>query len=132
LRIPLQHRHRTRIPLAGERPQHRRGHARRRARRQAIDERIDRLRVRRRAELARRLRRTLVVRPDELVRQQCKLLSLERSTACYEAAPTPAEDLMLMRLIDELYAARESTAAARWPSVCESVDTKSIANVCNG
>jgi putative transposase len=40
------------------------------------------------------------------IRRQCRLLSLNRSTAYYEAAPTPVEDLALMRLIDELYTAR--------------------------
>ena len=40
------------------------------------------------------------------IRRQCRLLSLNRSTAYYEPVPTPAEDLALMRLIDELYTAR--------------------------
>jgi putative transposase len=40
------------------------------------------------------------------IRRQCRLLSLNRSTAYYEPAPTPTEDLALMRLIDELYTAR--------------------------
>jgi len=40
------------------------------------------------------------------IRRQCSLLSLNRSTAYYEPVPTPAEDLALMRLIDELYTAR--------------------------
>jgi putative transposase len=40
------------------------------------------------------------------IRRQCKLLSLNRSTAYYEPRPTPADDLELMRLIDELYTAR--------------------------
>lgn len=40
------------------------------------------------------------------IRQQCALLSLNRSTAYYAPVPTPAEDLALMRLIDELYTAR--------------------------
>jgi len=40
------------------------------------------------------------------IRRQCALLSLNRSTAYYEPAPTPEEDLTLMRLIDELYTAR--------------------------
>lgn len=40
------------------------------------------------------------------IRRQCKLLSLNRSTAYYKPVPTPDEDLALMRLIDELYTAR--------------------------
>jgi putative transposase len=36
------------------------------------------------------------------IRRQCKLLALNRSTAYYQPVPTPAEDLALMRLIDEL------------------------------
>ncbi len=40
------------------------------------------------------------------IRRQCALLSLNRSTAYYEPAPTPEADLALMRLIDELYTAR--------------------------
>jgi putative transposase len=40
------------------------------------------------------------------IRRQCRLLSLNRSTAYYEPRPTPADDLELMRLIDELYTAR--------------------------
>jgi putative transposase len=40
------------------------------------------------------------------MRRQCKLLSLNRSTAYYEAASTPQEDLALTRLIDEIYTAR--------------------------
>jgi putative transposase len=52
-------------------------------------------------------RRALVSGEAELsIRRQCKLLSLNRSTAYYEAAPAPVEDLGLMRLIDELYTAR--------------------------
>jgi putative transposase len=37
------------------------------------------------------------------IRRQCALLSLNRATAYYRAAPTPAEDLALMRLVDEEY-----------------------------
>ena len=37
------------------------------------------------------------------VRQQCALLSIARSTAYYEPAPTAEEDLVLMRLLDEEY-----------------------------
>jgi putative transposase len=40
------------------------------------------------------------------IRRQCALLSLNRSTAYYEAVPTPDEDLALMRVVDELYTAR--------------------------
>lgn len=52
-------------------------------------------------------RRALVSGEAELsVRRQCGLLSLNRSTAYYEAAPRPEVDLTLMRLIDKTYTAR--------------------------
>ena len=38
------------------------------------------------------------------VRRQCELLGLNRSTLYYEAVPETAENLSLMRLIDEEYA----------------------------
>jgi putative transposase len=37
------------------------------------------------------------------VRRQCSLLSLARSSAYFEPAPVPEEDLALMRLLDEEY-----------------------------
>jgi len=37
------------------------------------------------------------------VRRQCELLGLNRSTLYYEAVPETAENLSLMRLIDEEY-----------------------------
>ena len=40
---------------------------------------------------------------DLPVTRQCKILSLARSTAYYEPVPTSAEDLALMRRIDELH-----------------------------
>ncbi len=40
------------------------------------------------------------------VRRQCELLGLNRSTLYYRPAPEPAEDLRLMRRIDEQYTAR--------------------------
>ena len=40
------------------------------------------------------------------VRRQCQLLSLHRSGLAYKPAPTPPEDLDLMRAIDELYLRR--------------------------
>jgi putative transposase len=39
------------------------------------------------------------------VRRQCELLGLNRSSLYFEPAPTPAEDLRLMRLIDGQYTA---------------------------
>jgi hypothetical protein len=47
------------------------------------------------------------------IRRQCKLLALNRSTAYYEAAPTPAEDSALMRIIDEVYTARPILSFAK-------------------
>ena len=40
------------------------------------------------------------------VRRQCELVGLSRSTLYYEPAPETAENLRLMRLIDEQYTAR--------------------------
>ncbi len=41
--------------------------------------------------------------PELSVRRQCELLGLNRSTLYYEAVPETAENLSLMRLIDEEY-----------------------------
>ena len=41
--------------------------------------------------------------PDISVRRQCELLGVSRSSYYYQAAETSAEDLRLMRLIDEQY-----------------------------
>jgi putative transposase len=43
--------------------------------------------------------------PELSVRRQCALLGLSRSSLYYEAAPESAEDLRLMRLLDEEYTA---------------------------
>src|SRR5215470_16001749 len=40
------------------------------------------------------------------VRRQCELLGLSRSSLYYQAAPETADNLRLMRLIDEQYTAR--------------------------
>jgi putative transposase len=40
------------------------------------------------------------------VRRQCELLGLARSNVYYRPAETPADDLRVMRLIDEVYTAR--------------------------
>lgn len=37
------------------------------------------------------------------VTRQCTLLSLSRSSVYYQPAPVPAEDLQMMRLIDEIH-----------------------------
>ena len=39
------------------------------------------------------------------MRRQCELLGLNRSSLYYEAAPESAENLRLMRLLDEEYTA---------------------------
>jgi len=44
--------------------------------------------------------------PALSVRRQCELLGLSRSSLYYEPAGETAEDLRLMRLIDEQYTAR--------------------------
>jgi len=43
--------------------------------------------------------------PDISIRRQCELLSLPRSSLYYEPAPDSAENLELMKLIDEQYTA---------------------------
>ena len=45
------------------------------------------------------------------MRRQCELLRVARSTLYYEPAEGSAENLELMRLIDEQYPAHPSTAA---------------------
>ena len=54
-------------------------------------------------------RRTLVDRadPDLSVAAQCRLLKVARSTLYYQPAPVDADDLALMRRMDELY--------TKWP-----------------
>jgi putative transposase len=49
--------------------------------------------------------RNLIVpgHPDLSIRQQCQLLGLNRSTFYYEPVPETAENLLLMRLLDEQY-----------------------------
>jgi putative transposase len=44
--------------------------------------------------------------PELSVRRQCELLGLPRSSLYYRPAPAAAEDLRLMRLIDQQYTAR--------------------------
>ncbi len=41
--------------------------------------------------------------PHLSVRRQCEVLGLHRSNLYYEAVPESAENLMLMRVIDEEY-----------------------------
>jgi HTH-like domain len=56
-----------------------------------------------------RERRALVDRddPDLPIAAQCRLLKLARSTLYYQSAPVGADDLALMRQMDELY--------TKWP-----------------
>ena len=42
-------------------------------------------------------------RPNLSISRQCRLLNLQRSSFYYRPKPVKAEDLELMRLIDELY-----------------------------
>jgi putative transposase len=51
--------------------------------------------------------------PDWSVRRQCELLGLNRSSLYYEPADETAEDLRLMRLIDEQYTACPSYGSRR-------------------
>ncbi len=44
--------------------------------------------------------------PDYSVRRQCRLAGISRSAIYYEPVPEPAENLLLMRLIDEQYMKR--------------------------
>ena len=55
------------------------------------------------------------------VRQQCELLSLNRSTWYYAAAAESAENLCLMRLIDEQYLRRPFFGSRRMAVWLESV-----------
>jgi len=49
---------------------------------------------------------------------QCRLLKVARSTLYYRAAPVSAEDLTLMRRMDELHLAYRSTDHAAWRRCC--------------
>ena len=51
--------------------------------------------------------------PDLSVRRQCELLGLHRSNLYYEAVPESAENLALMRLIDEEYLRRSFLGSLR-------------------
>jgi putative transposase len=52
--------------------------------------------------------------PDH--QQQCELLGLPRSTYYYQPRPESAENLRLMRRLDELYWNVPFSAAAGWRS----------------
>jgi putative transposase len=55
--------------------------------------------------------------PELSVRRQCELVGLNRSTLYYEPAPETAENLALMRLIDQEYTAHPffgSRKILRW------------------
>jgi len=51
--------------------------------------------------------------PDLSVRRQCELLGLTRSNVYYRPAEMPAEDLRLMRLLDEQNTAQPSYGSRR-------------------
>jgi transposase InsO family protein len=61
-----------------------------------------------------------MIEPDHpriSTRRQCQLLALPRSTYYHRPQPTPADDLALMRTIDEVYLAHPefgSRQMARW------------------
>ena len=61
------------------------------------------------------------------MQQQCELLGVPRSTYYYQPQPETAENLRLMRQLDELYLKCPFFGAARWPS-----NWRSIANAPNG
>ena len=69
--------------------------------------------------------------PGLSVRRQCELLGLSRSSLYYEPAAETAENLKLMRLIDEQYTAHPfygSRRMAKWLAARE----RSTANACSG
>ena len=50
--------------------------------------------------------------------RQCELLGVPRSTWYYQPRPESAENLRLLRQLDQLYLeSARSSAAARWPSI---------------
>lgn len=60
--------------------------------------------------------------PRLTIQRQCKLLHLPRSSYYHAPAPESAEDLHLMRRIDELYLAHPFyMAAAVWPPSSDSI-----------
>jgi putative transposase len=67
-----------------------------------------------------RERRALVDRddPDLPVAAQCRLLKLARSTLYYQPAPVDADDLALMRRMDELSRSGRSPARGGWWRHC--------------
>ena len=79
-------------------------------------------------------RRAMVERPAEnlSVRRQCELLNLARS-GVYRPKPVPeADDLALMRRIDELHLNCRSTARGGWCSNSTRQAAASTASACKG
>ena len=60
--------------------------------------------------------------------RRCQLLKVPRSTAYYQPTPVSAQDLTLMRLIDEIYLQICSMAADGCAASWKTVVRRSIAN----
>ncbi len=56
--------------------------------------------------------------PDLSIRQQCRLLGLHRSNVYYDPAPESAENLYLMRLMDEEHLRRDTFFLPSGCTVC--------------
>ncbi len=66
-------------------------------------------------------RRALVDRDDPAlpVAAQCRLLKIARSTLYYQPVPASADDLAVMRRMDELYLAWPFYGSRRMAAVCK-------------
>jgi putative transposase len=79
-------------------------------------------------------RRAMVERPGEnlSVRRQCALLNLARSGVYRPGAVAGADDLALMRRIDELHLKCRFTARGEWCSNSTRQAATSTASACKG
>jgi putative transposase len=79
-------------------------------------------------------RRAMVERPGETlsVRRQCELLNLARSGVYRPGPVTGADDLALMRRIDELHLKWRFTARGEWCSNSTRPAMASTASACKG
>jgi putative transposase len=70
--------------------------------------------------------------PKLSVRRQCELLRVSRSGLYYEPVPTSAEELALMRRIDELHLKHPFYGSRLVSSRCAARGTIPIASACSG
>ena len=66
------------------------------------------------------------------IRRQCRLLGLARSGAYRTPAPPDADDLALMRQVDELFTAWPFLGSRRMAAMLRTDGQPSTANVCSG